>query len=451
MAGEAGPVSTSVLLSFRAENVRSFRDPLEFSLQATALAEEDVPREVPWREDGRHPIRVLPAAGVFGANASGKTNLLRVMDDMRRIVLTSFRSVDPSGRIPRRPFRLDPGSERAASRFEVDLVLNGIRYEYGFVLDDTHVISEWARRYPRGRAATLFQRSGDDMEFGESNRSKGRAVAEIVRPNALYLSAAAAASHPDLLPLYEWFGSNLVLAEASSRESRWAYTTQLLKEDFSRERVLALLRAADLGITNAHVRKLDPQMLDRVRRAMRILTDQEDESESTDPAAETSIAGIVLSHRGTQGSIDLDSGDESLGTLVWLGLAGPLVSALAGGNVLLADELEASLHPKLVAQLVRLFQDPASNPNGAQLIFNSHEVSLLGDSVNDRVLGRDQVWFTEKLHDGSTRLFPLTDLNPRKDEAVSLRYFAGRYGASPIVDQAEFAELAALIAAGNPR
>ncbi len=83
-------------------------------------------------------------------------------------------------------------------------------------------------------------------------------------------------------------------------------------------------------------------------------------------------------------------------------------------------------------------------------IFNSHEVSLLGDSVNDRVLGRDQVWFTEKLHDGSTRLFPLTDLNPRKDEAVSLRYFAGRYGASPIVDQAEFAELAALIAAGNP-
>src|SRR5260370_2630330 len=222
MTGEAGPINTSMLLGFRAENVRSFRDPLEFSLQATALAEEDVPREVPWREAGRHPIRVLPAAGVFGANASGKTNLLRVMDDMRRIVLTSFRSGDPSGRIPRRPFRLDPGSESAPSRFEVDLVLHGIRHEYGFVLDDTRVISEWARRYPRGRAATLFHRNGDDMEFGESNRSKGRAVAEIVRPNALYLSAAAAANHPDLLPLYQLVGSNLVLAEASIRDAHWA-------------------------------------------------------------------------------------------------------------------------------------------------------------------------------------------------------------------------------------
>jgi uncharacterized protein len=159
--------------------------------------------------------------------------------------------------------------------------------------------------------------------------------------------------------------------------------------------------------------------------------------------------GLVLSHRGKRGEVELDLQDESLGTLVWLGLVGPVVEALASGRVLLADELEASLHPALVTQLVKAFQDSESNPNCAQLLFNSHEAALLGDSVHDRVLGRDQVWFTEKLSDGSTRLYPLTDLNPRKDEAVSRRYIAGRYGGTPIVSGEEFTELAALIAAGD--
>lgn len=439
-----------MLLAFRAENVRSFRDALEFTLEATALAEDGVPRGVQWREDGRHPIWVLPAGGIFGANASGKTNLLRVINDMRRIVLTSFRSGDPSGPMYRRPFRLDPAAVSRPSRYEIDLVLNGIRHEYKFVIDDTRVIHEQARRFPRGKAAMLFRREGDELELGESNRSKGRAVAEILRPNSLYLSAAAAANHPDLLPLYEWFTSNLALAEAQSRPSRWAYTTHLLRShDDRREQVLALLHAADLGITDARARKLDPQMLERVRRAMRILSDREDEPEATEPDAEAPFLDVVLSHRGAEGSVELESEDESLGTLVWLGLAGPVVSALADGTVLLADELEASLHPTLVAQLVRAFQDPVSNPNGAQLIFNSHEAGLLGDSAGDRVLGRDQVWFTEKLYDGSTRLYPLSDLNPRKDEAIGRRYLAGRYGATPIVSNAEFDMLAALITSGK--
>lgn len=450
MTGDTRLTTPSMLLNFRAENVRSFRDRLEFSLEATAMAEDGVPRGVPWREGGRHPIRVLPAAGIFGANASGKTNLLRVMDDMRRIVLMSFRFGDRSSRIPRRPFRLDPASEEAPSRFEVDLVLNGIRHEYGFRLDDSHVVEEWARRYPHGKAAMIFRREEDRVELGESNRAKGRAVTEILRPNSLYLSAAAAASHPDLVPLYEWFESNLMLCEAASRQVRWAYTTHMLTHEESREQVLALLHAADLGITDARTRKPDPETLERIRRAMLILRGMEDEPEATEAEAEPFL-GVVLSHRGRRGSVELEASDESLGTLVWLGLVGPVVEALSSGTVLLADELEASLHPTLVAQLVRTFQDPRSNPNGAQLIFNSHEAGLLGNSVGERVIGRDQVWFTEKLHDGSTRLYPLTDLNPRKDEALSRRYLAGRYGAAPIVSEAEFTALAALIAAGNDK
>jgi AAA15 family ATPase/GTPase len=438
----------SVLLEFRATNVRSFREPLELSLHATAMAEEGVPREVPWREGTRHPLLVLPAAGIFGANASGKTNLLRVMDDMRRIVLNSFKTTSRSSRIPQHPFRLDPDAENAPSEFCVDLVLNGIRHEYGFRVDDTKVIEEWAHRYTHGKVSTLFRRKGNNVDLiGELNRAKGRAVREILRPNSLFLSAAAAADHPDFVPLYEWFGSNLILCEANNRPARWLYTARLLARDDSRARVLDMLHAADLGIIDAHTRSLDPEIMERLKKALQALNDSEELASFE--LAEDSLVNVTLSHRGSRDSVDFEVADESLGTLVWLGLVGPVLDALSHGTVLLADEIESSLHPALVAQLVRTFQDKASNPNSAQLIFNSHEAGLLGNSTGERVLGRDQVWFTEKLHDGRTRLYPLSDLNPRIDEAVSRRYLAGRYGATPIISDAEFTALAASVSAGG--
>jgi AAA15 family ATPase/GTPase len=442
MSDDALHEAASVLMAFRAANVLSFRDEVELSLLATALAEADVPRLVPWREGGQ-PIRVLPAAGVFGANASGKSNLLRALSDMRSHVLHSFRQGDPEGGIARDAFRLNPSSAEAPSRFEVDLVLHGIRHEYGFVIDDTRVLQEWAYRYPRGKAALLFRRESDAVTLGERNRVKGRAVMEILRPNSLFLSAAAAANHPDLLPLWQWFEQNLLLAEAASRAQRWAFTTELMRHEQRREQILALLHAADLGITDARIRELDPQLADRIKWVARILQDREDEPEGLDPDADIVEPGVVLSHRGADGDVDFDSAEESLGTMVWLGLAGPVIAALASGEVLLVDEIEASLHPRLVAQLVRLFQSPESNPRSAQLIFNSHEASLLGDSRGDRVLGRDQAWFTEKAYDGATRLYPLADLSPRADEAIGRRYLAGRYGATPIVAPQEFTAIGA--------
>jgi len=448
MASEDAHVSASMLLAFRSENVRSFRDALELSLLATALAKKGVPHEVPWRAGGR-PIQVLPAVGVFGANASGKSNLLRAIADMRDLVLGSFRHADPSGGIRRTAFRLDPSRKGAPSRFEVDLVLHGIRHEYGFVIDDERVLEEWAYRYPRGKAALLFRRDGDAVTLGEHNRAKGRAVIEILRPNSLLLSAAAAANHPDLLPLHQWFGQNLLLAEAGSRPYRWAFTAELLRREDRRAQVLALLRAADLGITDARVREPDPQLVERLRRVIPILQGREDDPEGTDSGSDLIEPNVVLSHRSADADIDFDATEESLGTLVWLGLAGPVVEALAHGNVLLVDEIEASLHPALVAQLIRLFQDQESNSRGAQLIFNSHEATLLGDSSSERVLGRDQVWFTEKAHDGATMLYSLADLSPRGDEAIGRRYLAGRYGAVPILAPEEFTDIATSGAGDN--
>lgn len=439
MIGETVRSGASVLLRFRAENARSFSGDLELSMLATALAEPRYVRQVEWREGGS-PLDVLATVGVFGGNGSGKSNLLKVMDDMRSHVLHSFRSGDPEGQIPRRPFVLDRVRQQQPSRFEIDLVLDGIQHEYGFVIDDDMVLEEWALHYPKGRAALIFRRNGTEVDAGAIERQKTRAVQELMRPNALFLSTAAPAKHAALLPLYQWFGRNLRIAEADSRPIRQTLTTELLGDEHLRGRVLALLRAADLGVTDARKHEPDPVMQERFRRAMRVLQGVEGEPDG-DEGPTFEELGVRLVHRGADGEdVELDADEESLGTRVWFGLIGPVVQALESGCVFLADELDASLHPALVTELIRLFQNPETNPRRAQLIFNSHDPVLLGGTVGERLLGRDQIWFTQKNNEGSTHLRPLAELEPRKQEAIGKRYLEGRYGATPVLSRQMFAD-----------
>ena len=451
MSSDDHGTKPSVLLAFRAENARSFKDEVELSMLATAVAEKQYVGEVPWREGGS-PVSVLPAAGVFGANASGKSNLLKVMADMRRHVLSSFRSGIPGGGVTRWPFRLDEQSAAQPSRYEIDIVLGGVRHEYGMELDDDRVAQEWAYQYPKGRARLLFDRQGDDIHLGTAERSRSRAVLDLLRPNALLLSTAAAAGHPVLLPLHRWFQRNLRLAEADSRSARQVLTAKMLDDETQREAVLRMLRAADLGITDVRKYALDPAIQERLRRALPILMGTEEEAAEDDhPILEglDELTGVNLVHRGAGTDMELDAAEESLGTLVWFGLVGPAIDSLRTGAVLLADELDASLHLDLVQHLVRLFQNPETNPNRAQLVFNSHDTTLLGGAVDDRLLGRDQIWFTQKLNDGRTQLYPLTRFDPRKQEAVGKRYLDGWYGAKPIIAPGDFDAIADLVISEN--
>ena len=434
--------TSSALLSFTAENVRSYSNEVHLSMLGTRLAEADAVRDLP-AAGTRTPMSVLPVAGVFGANASGKSTLLRAMHDMRTFVLSSFRQGGAEAKITRHRFLLH-GPDTRPSRFQIELILDGVRWQYGFEIDDRHVLGEYAYHYPRGRQALVFrrERNAQAISFGPVFRSSGNALARLVPDNALLLSVAGAAKDTLIGPLFTWFRNNLRLMESGNRDLRIARTADLIRSPYAREGALALLQAADLGIADVErfQPELEPEMVDRIARALRILNEPEDDTDASNKSFVYSEV-IRLLHVGRDGAEAIDAGLESQGTLVWLGLVGPVLQALQDGTAVLIDELDVSLHPHLAHELVSFFQGRDTNRRCAQLIFNAHDTSILGDS-GQRFLGRDQIWFTEKDIDGGTTLYPLSDFRPKGDEAVGRRYLQGRYGAVPVLNPAGFRKAA---------
>jgi len=420
-------------LSFTAENVRSYRDEVHLSLLATRLSAEGVPRSMVPAGMAR-PVRVLPAVGIFGANASGKTTILRAMGDMRRLVATSFRHGSRDTPLVHHPFLLDPVCAERPTRFEVDLLLEGVRWVYRFAVDDRSVLEESAHHWPRGRRALVFRRREGELVFGAPFGAKDRTIESLLRDNALLLSVAGATENRPLATLFDWFTSNLLLMESDNRVPRAFVTAEMANQQNQRKRIIQMLRAADLGITSLTVNPLDDEDAEQLRRVIGLIRQAEGDLDLPDPSEMDvgSFRQLGLTHSGADGDVSLGPEDESLGTLVWVGLIGPMLQALDDGKAILVDELDASFHSDLVERIVAVFQDPRTNHNGAQLIFNSHDGALL-EGAGAWSLGRDQIWFAEKYADGGTKLYPLDDFSPRRDEDIRGRYYRGRYGAIPVV------------------
>ncbi|HEX5493567.1 MAG TPA: ATP-binding protein [Mycobacteriales bacterium] len=361
----------AVLLRFRLANHRSLRADSELSLVATDHDAESV-RMTGVRAEGRE-IAVVPTVGVFGANASGKSNLLNAMWAMREAVGKSVAEWALTPGVPREPFALDPACREQTTLFEADILLGhpAVRHTYGFELSDERVEAEWLHAYPHGRRQVWFDREADRSGGGEDFRFPGEGLrggrkedlVRVTRSNALFLSAAASFNHPQLRPVYRWFVDDLWLVTSGGGvASHTAQTRHLLVDGGHgkafRERVASLLRAADLGIVDLDFVFSEPDDLD-----------------------------IRLLHRGTAGDpVPLDFAQESLGTHAWFALLGPMLRALDTGGVLLADELDSSLHPTLAAEVVRMFADPVANPHGAQLVFTAHDATLLGNGPVSRPL-----------------------------------------------------------------
>ena len=424
-----GPTRTDALVAFKVRNVRSYRDETTLSMQATRVANADVVRAV--RTASAAPERLLPVAGVFGANAAGKSTILRAMADMRTVVLGSFKYSGAG--IHRKPFLLAPDGPAKTSEFMVDLILDGVWWQYGFEFDDQRISREFAFHFPRGRQALVFEREQHKLVFGPAFRTFGSSLRLLLTENALLLSIIGAAAENAISPLFGWWESNMALAASDSRPLRSAFTAKLAREGGTRHRVLQLLCAADLGLVDVKVVKPDAETLDVLKRVIRALRSDE----PGDVEAFLDEVGMVQLIHGGGGGVVFDPADESMGTQVWVGLIGPVLDALEHGHLLLVDEIDASLHPLLVARLIDLFQNPATNPQCAQLVFNAHDTTLL-DGRPPFALGRDQIWFAQRDEGGASQLVPLADFKARHDESVRRRYLHGRYGAIPTLDRAEF-------------
>jgi AAA15 family ATPase/GTPase len=419
----------AMLIEFRVENHRSLRDEQMLTMEAGRVGDGTDPR--PRRVPG-HPEPLLSVAVLYGANASGKSNVLAALEFMRHSVLFSHSSWSPDKGVPREPFAWGP-KRAEPSLFEVTLLLEGIRYQYGFVASDECFLEEWLRVWPSGKKQVWLEREGNKFKFGDNLKGQNKLIEDVTRPNALFLSAAVQHRHEQLQPIFSWFGALRVRKPSSLPYSRqrlgdFVATARILEDDDFDSRQLPLFSGEELI-----ERPLSDQLLALLRNADVGIVDVKVKENKSEAHRYPRPPRFYFRHRSKSDDAWLPLSEESRGTQALFSMALPIVLAIGGGNTLVVDELDASLHPSLALEIVRQFNDPATNPHNAQIIFSTHDTNLLGTTVGEPALRRDQVWLTEKDSEGATVLYPLTDYKPRKAENIERGYLQGRYGAIPFL------------------
>ncbi len=414
-----------MLIEFRTKNFRSLRDEQVFSLVASS---DKTLLDTHAHDSGlKAAPHLLKSAVVYGANASGKSNLIKALQYMRGVVLESA-ALQPGqtfGRLS--PFKLDATSSHLPTEFEVTFILDGVRYQYGFAMNSQRIVNEQLLVYKAFKPQRWFERhfdaeSGKDVyEFGPSLKGAKSLWEGATRPNALFLSMAVQLNSEALLPVFDWFANRLVIFNEQSPLSP-QFSLQMLKQESQRRTICEFLRAADISITDIEV-ATEQRMVHTIK--FDLATGKREET-----ASEQAVEEVKFHHVTEHGEAVFDLMDESSGTRNLLFLTGPILDILNKRLTLVVDELDTSLHTLLVQALVRLFHRPEVNTGGAQLIFTTHDTSLL-DAYG--LFRRDQVWFVEKRPDQSSSLYPLLDFSPRKNEALERGYLQGRYGALPFL------------------
>lgn len=418
-----------MLVELNVENFGSIRERQTLSLVASkAVKEHTVTHLFQPEGESLDKLSLLRSCAIYGANAAGKSNLIRALWRMGQFVLTSDRE-DLEGKPlpgvsppPFVPFKLSPEFASRPSRFEVIFIQSGIRYQYGFALGAQGVEEEWLIAYPKGRSQSLFERGLAVPNGWYLNRALGaktKDLKERTRPDALFLSVAARWNHQVLSPIYTWFRNRLRWIDS---EVPWEFTLQRAsKEPEIKAKLVSFLSKADFGVT-------DIQIEPATAKTLRF-----DIGKGTTEMQDLKMLEPRMLHKTSdgKGAIPFSWLEESAGTLKYLKLAGPWFDVLANGYTLLIDEFESSLHPLLVRKLIEIFHSPEHNPNNAQLIFTTHLPLLL----DQELMRRDQVWFVEKNAEGASQVYPLTDFSPRNREALQKGYLNGRYGAIPLIDE----------------
>jgi len=422
-----------MLVEFRIKNFRSFRDEQVLSL----VADRDK-TTLRGNCTAVGKLRLLKSAGIYGANASGKSNLIKAIKTMQSLVGDSA-GFEPDRELPVTPFLLNGKSEKEPSVFEVTFFHRRIQYQYGFAATRKQFQKEWLIAYPKGAGQTWYERTFNkkrgDYDWKYSTFLKGDKIrlAQKTRENALFLSVGAQWNNEQLINVYKWFTDNLRIAPP--RENFRPVTAKMLleaeKEKGLRkiiyDSVTESIQDADMGISG--VRIIKPKV-DKGRMKFPEEMPREIQEIILEDLQEPKVE---MGHRSMETGEDvyLPLKEESDGTQRFFQLLGPFFETVDLGYTVFIDELEAHLHPLITRELIKFIQNPEYNKSGAQLIFATHDTTLL----DPELFRRDQIWFTEKDKSAGTQLYSMSDYKerrPRKGEAMQKGYLAGRYGAIPI-------------------
>jgi AAA15 family ATPase/GTPase len=383
---------------------------------------------------------LLNSAVIYGANASGKSNILKAMGFMRNLILNKRKITQSTDKLPHYPFRLNTETEQASSYFEIIFFLNNIKYRYGFEADSLTIYAEWLYSDESGKEARLFDRDSEQNIHYINKQKFKEGIGLKVPDNQLFIWRCDQNDGDISKKILQWF-SNFNLLDGLENERYVNFALKQMENISAKYELLKLLKIADLGIEEMEVEEKNvPQELiknlpipDDVKQKMiddgDVIT-VELQTRHKKFNAENQEIGSVL--------FELDE-NESQGTKKFFALSAPILDTLEKGGVLLIDELDASLHPMLTECFIKLFNNKELNKHNAQLIFVTHDIHLL--SVPE-LFERDQIWFTEKNKYGSTDLYSLLEFrknNKGKDvratDNLEKHYLQGRFGAVPYIGE----------------
>lgn len=398
-----------MLVNFTFKNFRSFRNEMTLSMEAASIQELSEAVVKSCDEE------LLPVAVMYGANSSGKSNVLKALKAMRDVLLNSVK-LNPKDKLDAEPFCLDLTSAEEPTSFEIQFTLNGSKFRYGFDYTANEILAEWLYEKRVGeREFELFLRSGNEFKVSKTRFAEGIGKQDATPSNRLFVSLVAQLNGKLSQSILDWFSSIEYISGMDGKEYAGKTLEMLFLNKQGATEIKQLFTETNLGFMDIDIELMDSDTLKMKAESVHRLYD---------------LNGNMIGVR----NFSTDK-MESEGTKKMIEIAGPLVDAILSGKILVVDELDAKLHPFLTRKIIGLFMDSEINRNGAQLIFATHDTNLL----NLQYLRRDQIWFTEKDKTDSTELYSLVEFRDdagnkvRNDRNIEKDYINGRYGAIPFM------------------
>ena len=402
-----------MIIEFSVTNFLSFKDRVTFSMLANASSGLDSNYVVV------NDKKILKTAAIYGANASGKSNLFKILTNVMFMLSTS-NNRDINAKLPIIPFKFDKESLNKPSEFEIKFITDNIRYVYGFIADKNKIYEEYLYYYPNGKETKIFDRTNiNEYTYSQKDKKILKEIETMNTSNKFFLATATTWNYEKTKPAYLFLTTCIGTYFNIEEFKNIAFNAYISKGDKLKKFALDFLEKADFNIEDFEVSKVDipNELLTNIPEFLK-------KGIGENPKA----FRVLLKHKGDSNYLYLDN--ESMGTQMIFAFIPFIEDTLNNNKILIIDELDKSLHPFLVHYIVEIFNDRDINKDGSQLIFNTHDTNLLDLNI----LRRDQIWFTEKNSDnGESELYSLSDFSVRKQENIEKGYILGRYGAVPVI------------------